>query len=352
MRAQQLDAGPGTLAGTAVLDIGVQDTGPDGGRWALAIRGVDVSSLAGDELVLLWTIRGAPHFYRRRDLARVAAEVEPFSDADAGKRIFDAAKPLKAAGIGNVAALQALAEAMRSVVARPMSKGEVSGRLAELMDPPYLRFCRACDATHPYEQPFRLAALRAGLELQPGTSPPVLQRIRGFRPGPRRSAGAELVRTYLRLLGPATPKLVADYLDAPVKDVQAAWPSDVVEVSVDGQTRWALAADREALPAGPAQGARLLGPFDLLLQGRDRSLLVGDPGRAKQLWPALGRPGALLVDGAIAGTWRPRTSGAKLRIEARLWLALPRRSRAALAEQAERLAGHRGVTLSGIDFAD
>jgi hypothetical protein len=352
VRAQQLDGGPGTLAGTAVLDIGVQDTGPDGARWALAIRGMDVSSLPGDELVLLWTIRGAPHFYRRSDLSRVAAEVQPLSDADAGKRIFDAAKPLKAAGIGNLAALQAVAEAMRSIVVKPMSKGEVSTRLTRLMDPPYRRFCRPCNATHLYEMPFRLAALRAGLELQPDTSPPVLQRIRGFRPGPRRSKGAELIRTYLRLLGPATPKHVADYLDAPVKDVQAAWPSDVAEVSVEGQTRWVLAADLDRLLAGPAKTARLLGPFDLLLQAKDRSLLVGDPARTKELWPALGRPGALLVDGAIVGTWRPRKSGATFRIQARPWLDLSRKSRAALAEQAERLAAYRAVALSGIDFAD
>ncbi len=48
VHAQQLDrSSGGTLADTAVLDIGVQDTGPDGARWALAIRGVDESSPAG-----------------------------------------------------------------------------------------------------------------------------------------------------------------------------------------------------------------------------------------------------------------------------------------------------------------
>ena len=79
VRAQQLDRAEGTLADTAVLDIGVQDTGPDGGRWALALRGVDVAALSGEDLVLLWTVRGAPHLYRRADVARVAAAVEPFS---------------------------------------------------------------------------------------------------------------------------------------------------------------------------------------------------------------------------------------------------------------------------------
>lgn len=355
VRAQQLDREPvrpgHRLADTAVLDIGVQDTGPDGGLWALAIRGVDVSALSGRELVLLWTVRGAPHSYRRADLPRIAAAVEPFSDADAGKRIFDAAKPLQAAGIGNLAALDAVAQAMRSVVVTPMSKGAVSTRLAQLMGEPYLRFCRACNATHLYEMPFRLAAIRAGLELQPGTSPPVLQRAPAFRRAARVPERYDLVRVYLRLLGPATPTHVADYLDAPVKEVRARWPSDAAEVSVGGQTRWILAADRDALAAPPPAIARLLGPYDLFLQARDRPLLVDDPARAKTLWPALGRPGAVLVNGDLAGIWRPRQSGGKLRLQVEPWTAIRPPARAAITEQAERLAAYRRVSLSGVDLA-
>ena len=47
-----------------------------------------------------------------------------------------------------------------SIVTAPMAKGEVSTALTAVLDPPYLRWCRACQATHLYEQPFRLAALR------------------------------------------------------------------------------------------------------------------------------------------------------------------------------------------------
>lgn len=170
-----------------------------------------MSELSDDELVRVWTIRGAPHRYQRAKLPQVAAAVEPFSDADAGKRIFDAAKPLKAAGISNLAALDAVAAAMRSVVIEPMGKGEVSTRLTALMAPPYLRFCRPCNTTHLYEIPFRLAALRAGLELEAGTSPPVLRPVPGFERATQTSQRYDLVRAYLRLLGPGTPKHVADY---------------------------------------------------------------------------------------------------------------------------------------------
>src|SRR4051794_3376932 len=127
LRAQQLGRDSGTLADTAVLDIGVQDTGADGALWALAIRGL--KEPAPDDLATVWTIRGAPHVYRRADLPGVAAATAPLSDADAGKRIYDASRPLKAAGIPNLVALDAVADAMRAIVTAPMVKGEMSTRL-------------------------------------------------------------------------------------------------------------------------------------------------------------------------------------------------------------------------------
>ncbi|QLQ35445.1 winged helix DNA-binding domain-containing protein [Micromonospora robiginosa] len=352
VRAQQLDRAEGTLADTALLDLGAQDTGPDGARWALALRGVDASASAGDDLVLLWTVRGAPHLYRRADVGRVAAAVAPFSDADAAKRIYDAAKPLKAAGIGIVAALDEVAAGMRTIVTEPTVKGDVSGRLADLLPEPYLRFCRPCGVIHLYEMPFRLAAVRAGLELTPGTSPPVLRRIPAFRPAATPGDRLDLVRAYLRLLGPATPKHVADYLDAPVKDVKARWPQDAVEVTVDGETRWLLAADEAALSSAGSTPTRLLGPFDLFLQAKDRATLAPDPARAKELWPVLGRPGAVLADGDLVGAWRPRKSGAKLTVAVQPWGKLTAAQRRDVGEQAERLAAHRSATLAGVEFAD
>lgn len=350
VRAQQLDRTAGTPADTAVLDIGVQDTGPDGGRWALAIRGLDVPAPSDADLATVWTIRGAPHLYRRADLPQVAAAVQPFSEGDAGKRVYDAAKPLRAAGIGTVTALDTVAAAMRSVVTRPTVKGDVSGRLADQLEQPYLRFCRACDATHLYEMPFRLAALRAGLELRAGTSPPVLQRLADLTPASRVPDHLDVIRAYLRLLGPATPKHVADYLDAPVKDVKARWPSDVVEVSVDGESRWVLAADADLFGPDRTSTTRLLGPFDLFLQARDRGLLTRDQVRTKALWPVLGRPGAVLRDDEIIGTWRPRKSGSKLTVAVELWTGATTAVRAALTEEAERLAAHRRVRLAGVDL--
>ncbi|GLZ59517.1 hypothetical protein Misp05_30930 [Micromonospora sp. NBRC 107095] len=350
VRAQQLDRDEGTLADTAVLDIGVQNTGPDGARWGLAVRGVDVTALSDRDVVLLWTVRGAPHLYRRADIAQVAAAVEPFSEADASKRVYDAAKPLKAAGIDTLAALDEIAARMRAIVSAPTVKGDVSSRLASALPEPYLRFCRPCDATHLYEMPFRLAAVRAGLELRLDTSPPVLHRITRFRKAAAAGDRFNLIRAYLRLLGPATPKQVADYLDAPLKDVKARWPDDVIEVTVGGEVRCLLAADEEALESADGTGTRLLGPYDLFLQAKDRATLVPDSAHAKQLWPVLGRPGAVLVDGELVGTWRPRKSGRTFTVAVQPWRRLSDATRKAVTGQAERLAAYRAVSLSGVEF--
>ena len=344
--AQQIGRASGVPSDTAALDLGVQDTGPDGGLWSLTVRGVDTAALDGDELATVWTLRGAPHLYRRADLPGVVAATAPFSDADAGKRVHDAAKPLKAAGIGNLEALDTVADTMRSLVTAPMVKGEMSTRLAALVPEPYLRFCRSCDATHLYEMPFRLAALRAGLELEPGTSPPVLRPIPDLAPADTVPPHLDVLRGYLRLLGPATPKLVAGYLDAPVKDVQARWPDDTVEVTVDGERRWLLTEDADRVDdVPPAAGVSLLGPFDPWLQARDRPLLVDDPTRAKAQWPVLGRPGAVLADGEVAGTWRPRKAGSTLTVVVELWQPVPQE---AVAAAAERLAAFRGVVLKDV----
>src|SRR5207247_1602997 len=71
---------------------------------------------------------------------------------------------------------------------------------------------------------------------------------------------------------------------------------------------WILARDEEAFRAahGPAAPARLLPSGDayFLLYAADRELLVPDPGRRSALWTPRVWPGALLLAGEIAGTWR------------------------------------------------
>jgi hypothetical protein len=301
------------------------------------------------DLAVAWTLRGAPHLYRRGELPQVAAATAPFSDADAGKRIYDAAKPLREAGIPILEALDEVAAALRSAVRRPTVKGDVSTAVTEALPEPYRRYCKPCDAIHLFEMPFRLATLRAGIELQAGTSPPVLRPIKGFAPADEPSPRHDVVRGYLRLLGPATPKHVAAYLDAPVKEVRARWPEDAREVMVDGEARWVLASADE-LTGDPVRITRLLGPFDLYLQARDREVLLPDADRRKALWPTLGRPGAVLVDGEIVGTWRPRQARKALGLEVTAWSRLSAPKRRSIEAEAERLAAHRRVDLGEVEI--
>ena len=346
------------LTGADILDFGVQDTGRDGASWALANRGVRVEGpdqvAASPELVLVWTLRSSPHYYRRADLADVLTAVSPLNSADAGKRILDANRPLHAAGIDALDALAEVASAMRAVVTKPVVKGEVSAALTARMPEPYLRHCVPCQAIHPYEVPFRMSALYAGLELEPGTSPPVLRRIPDWprrSPGPAAdplSAPARLqpIRNYLRFLGPATPQDVAAFLDAPVKDVRQAWPQDAVPAGGSGPTRWLL--ESHEAPEVDRELLRLLSPYDLLLQGRDRDLLVPDRARHKALWPVIGRPGAILSGDQIVGLWRPKTSGSIFTVRIFPWTRLTKTIRERIDREAERLAAHRGLALAGV----
>lgn len=363
IHAQQLDRPEADRAviDAAIFDLGVQDTGTDGASWALANRGVPLARPtdleAAPEVALVWTLRSAPHYYRRAELADVLVATSPYSEADAVKRVVGAGKPLKEAGISTLEGLTEVATQMRRIVTTPMVKGEVSTRLSQQLTPPYLRECRPCNAVHSWEVPFRVGALYGGLELEPGTSPPVLRRIPDWgrrRPGPAAdplAAPAHLqpIRRYLELCGPATPHDVAGFLDAPVAAVKQHWPEDAVRVQAEERAAWQLGELTRPKTAGLV---RLLGPFDLLLQGRDRDLLVPARDRHAELWPVLGRPGAVLVGTDIAGWWRPRASGRSLNLRVRLWQLLSAADRARVAAEGEKLAAHRGTRLGGVEWLE
>ena len=349
VHAQGLDATE-SRSDCPVLDIGVQDTGPDASGWAGWALAVRRCTMPAADLVRAWTLRGAPHAYRRSQIAQIATATAPFSEQDARKRTLDAGKKLMAAGLTMLDGLERVAAEMRDVVAGPTAKGDVSRELSARLPPAYLRFCRACNATHIHEMPFRLAALQAGLELQPGTSPPVLRRIPGWH-GPDSIVAPQLdpIRAVLHLLGPATPALVAGYLDSALVDVLERWPKDAVAVDGAGhrgQARQILEADRESLATPPdLAGVRLLGAFDLFLQGRDRELILPDEAARKELWRTLGRPGAVLEGHEIVGSWRPRSSGRRLRLAVTIWSGRP--APAGIEKQAEQLAAWRGQDFSG-----
>lgn len=89
------------------------------------------------------------------------------------------------------------------------------------------------------------------------------------------------------------------------------------------------------MTARPTPGARA---------GRAR---VHDAAAREELRPVLGRPGAVVADGEDVGTWRPRASGRRLRLQVTdrgPWDAGLDR---AVDEQAEHPGALRGVEHAG-----
>ena len=109
---------------------------------------------------------------------------------------------------------------------------------------------------------------------------------------------------------------MAGFLETSVKEVKAHWPEDAVPVKVAGAERWWLGGDEPEPDAGLV---RLLGGFDLLLQGRDRDLLVPDKSRHKALWPYSVVPARCSSGPSSWGPWRPKTAGKRFTLRLELW---------------------------------
>jgi hypothetical protein len=303
----------------------------------------------GHPRALWWSRGGPPHVHRRAELDRLAAALWPLSEADATVRLNETGPSVQRAGIPALEQYRLAVDEMRAAVTEPTGKGAASTAVSKKLPAVMLRDCRACKVRHLSDSAMRTASLPAGLELEPGTSPPVLSRRRGAKlpKRPDVPALAEFARRYLTLLGPATLADVAGYLEARRADVEDALDgkvADLTEVSVDGATAL-LPAEHSGLLRKPPDPdpVRLLGPFDPYLQGRDRNLLVPEKTAQKVLWPVLGRPGAVLVEGEIAGTWRTKASGKKLAISVDPFVPLPRGAVKQLDAEAERVAQVRGA---------
>jgi hypothetical protein len=173
-------------------------------------------------------------------------------------------------------------------------------------------------------------------------------------PLPAANAGiAELILTYLRFLGPAGPLETGKYLGSSTAEMKSAWPADqLAEVTVEGRRAWLPADAVKALKsASPPPGVRFVPPMDPLLQARDRDLLVPDRAQQKEVWRTLGNPGALLLDGEIAGVWRAKISGRKrvaLTVTAFGPLPAPRRKQ--IENEAAEVARAREVPEATVTF--
>ncbi|HSK60820.1 MAG TPA: winged helix DNA-binding domain-containing protein [Actinomycetospora sp.] len=343
---------PGAPA--ALASLGIQDAGPTA-RLALAARTDGDPDPVAHGLVDAWTHRGAPHHHPPAELNEIALAARPFDDADAGARLHWSGPEQQRVGIPAREAVDRAADALAEVVTEPITKGAASGAVSELLPDALLRDCRPCACVHVNEQLMRLSALPVGVGLDATgktllLTPPPAGWERPVDGDPARAA--RLVLDYLRVLGPAGPREVADFVGTSAKAFAPAWEAALpalAEVRVGDRAAWLPADDLDAALGAPEPDlVRFLPPWDPMLQARDRELLVPDATARKELYRILGNPGALLAGGEIVGTWRPRASGKRLTLEIGLFGPLEPDLRPRLDDEAERVAAARGLRLAGL----
>jgi len=153
-------------------------------------------------------------------------------------------------------------------------------------------------------------------------------------------ARLELARRYLHIYGPATPQAFGRWAGLGPRSAAAAFEAlreAMTPVRTPVGDAWILTGDEVAFRAdpGPVAAARLLPSGDayFLLQGADRDLLVPEASRRRALWTPRVWPGAVLVGGEIAGTWRR----ADTVLTVQPWRRLSRAERDAVTAEAESL---------------
>lgn len=154
------------------------------------------------------------------------------------------------------------------------------------------------------------------------------------------TARLELVRRYLHVFGPATPASFASWSGISPRSCAAAFDAlgaALVPARTPLGDAWILAEDESTARAAAARAApaRLLPSGDafFLLQGPDRELLVPDAARRGDLWTPRVWPGAVVVGGEVAGTWRRASHEVKVQ----RWRELTAAERDAVAAEAESL---------------
>jgi hypothetical protein len=80
--------------------------------------------------------------------------------------------------------------------------------------------------------------------------------------------------------------------------------------------------------------------------------VVPDTSRRKELFRPTGGPGALLVDGDVAGTWRARSTRKALSVSVDPWHRLADHKWDALRLEAERLAEARNAAAAHVNRLD
>jgi hypothetical protein len=285
---------------------GLQDSMPRAALLSIHARvaGTGPSTWEDQSLVQLWGPRFSVFVVAARDLAPFSLGTMP-DDAAGRRRAEDLAARLRGL-LGTT----------------PMPYGEAGDALG--VPPNRLRYA---------------AATGTILIRWEGARQPTVWTV----PPPAVDAGEarlELTRRYLHVYGPTTPEAFARWSGVGPRHGAAAFDAlgrSLTPVRTPVGDAWILARDEPTVLAEerPPAAARLLPSGDsfFLLHEADRELLVPEADRRGELWTPRVWPGALLLDGEVAGTWRR----AEALVAIRPWRRLARPARDAVVAEAESL---------------
>lgn len=311
-------------SGKDVLDdlllLGFQGSRLGGAVQALSARartigrtGVDKAITTDGPLVTMWSVRGAPHTHRVSQLDAVRDALAPRESDDGGA--------------STVEAIDEVAQALRAVVKSRTPKGDASAEVARKVSASLVSYCQRCKAKHVPDGLFRAAGRQAQLVLGPDE-----ERATILYPKPKHKQDEvgddprlELLSAFFRVNGPTSRNTYRDWVEGGVENAGAKAVGELWKRLGDALVRVEVDGKRYDLPeslvkavgkAAEPTGVVLVPPNDPYLRQVDRALLLPDARRRKEVWKALSSPGAVLVDGEIAGTWRYRRSDKELTVSA------------------------------------
>lgn len=320
----------------ATATCSVRNSPPGSAQVALLARVNGVSedwvsaALSKRRLVEVHDPRMVPALVRPEDVAVFTVGSVGADDASLRETFGKlTATQLAAADIRPTDALTRVVEAAHAELADgARGKGDLSAALTARLSESMSSWCERCGSRHIHEELFRLPA-KAGIYCIAPRSGREVRYVRvdqwlgketpAVGSPAAREAGRELLRRFLHCYGPGSPGVFADWTRIGAADARqrfAELADELQEVSWDGETGSVLHDDIDELRgARLPSGVRLLPPNDPYLLARDRGTLIPDKATRTLVWPALGAPGTLVVDGEIVGTWRSQKKGRALRVQ-------------------------------------
>jgi len=313
-------------------------------------------------LVTLWSLRGAPHVVRTAELGVFTTGALPIDGASFRRTLGGWAPALDRVGLDPCQLLGKLVEAAKDVLdGKSMDVNELRDRvytrvrsLHKIERPDYARD----DTPEPL---FRALGTTGTVCIVAGRgTDSVIARTdqwlkRVPEPMDPDAARAELARRFLHCFGPATAQHFAEWTQRSLADAKQALDlieGELIEVKMAGKKALLMAADDQTLDTPPeAKGVRLLPVQDPYLQQRDRATLLPNQAARRRLWQAVRGPGALLVNGAVTGTWRGRVKGDRWEVEIEPFGRLPAKVRGAISDEAEIMAPLKGCSSAVVEVS-